>query len=46
MKEISEHPDKLEEKMKEKDLIFPVKYRGTLTGFHGREERLMRDEWD
>lgn len=47
MKEISEQPDKQEEKMKEKVLTFPVKYRGILTGFNGREEeRLMRNEWD
>ena len=47
MNEIPEQDYLQEEKMKEKVLTFPVKYRGTLTGFHGREEeRLMRNEWD
>lgn len=47
MNEIPEQSDLQEEKMKEKVLTFPAKYRGTLTGFHGREEeRLMRNEWD
>ena len=47
MKEIPEQPDLQEEKMKEKVLTFPVKYRGILTGVNGREEeRLMRNEWD
>ena len=47
MNEISKYSDKQDEKLKEKVLSFPVKYRGTLTGYNGREEeRLMRDEWD